>query len=234
MGKEHASLVSFQKSNSSRTAFDPRTAYAQQTRGNSQQARFSSPKTFRSAIDQRLDHAFVSLFRLGARISQFVFALATGICYAVELGHGSISSHGNTNYIYAEVVFGLSLITLIIEAWTIRQYRLTWIIEWTLCLLWFVVFAVFYMAYYAMPIEPQYTKADITRMKNLVWVDLVNALLWMSSALFSTTMCCSGLRAKVRGKTEEWRIRRQKKNTISAMEQGTLQQHGRQEEPLPA
>lgn len=215
---------------------NPQTAYYQQTRPPRPKTQFLTPKTFRAAINDRLDDPLVSLFRLASRVLQFIFALAAGTCYSIELKHETVGSDGNSPFIYAEVVFGLSLITLIIDSMTIRTYRFTWTVEWTLCILWFVVFAVFYTTYYTGLIEPQYLETDIGRMKGAVWVDLINALLWMGSALFSTTMCCSGLRAKARGKRDQWRARRNNKKAIKSMnkmEEGTIQRPTAEEEQLP-
>jgi hypothetical protein len=203
---------------------DPQTAYYQQTQPPTQKSRFLTPKTFRSAINDRLDNPLVSLFRLASRVVQLVFAVTAGISYAIDL----FKPVENSAFIYAEVVFGLTLITLIIDAFTIREYKLTWAIEWIICLLWFVVFAVFFQIYFATAIEPRYAGANIRTMKGIVWVDLINALLWMGSVSFSTTMCCSGLRAKIRGKREQWRLRRERKkrsgnlNVMSEMEQGIV------------
>lgn len=221
---------------------DPQTAYYQQIQpppAYTRKNRFLTPKTFRAAVNKRIDDPFVTIFRLGARVLQFVFALTAGICYAIELGYGSVDRSSNADFIYTQVVFGLSLIVLMLDAVTVREYRFTWMVEWTLCILWFVVFAVFYITYHVEPKDPRYTRVNIGVMKNVVWIDLINALLWVTSALFSTTMCCSGLKAKIRGKKEEWRVKRANRvkqtgcKAMDEMEQGQVREAQPQQESLP-
>ena len=66
---------------------------------------------------------------------------------------------------------------------------------------------------------------DLGRMKRAVWCDLLNAILWTGSAIFSSLMCCTGTKAAIKDKLE---TRRQKKevkvrmNSIEAMETGTI------------
>lgn len=162
--------------------------------------------TFRSAVYKRLDNPLTSLFRLGIRVLQLIFALASGISYAIELANGNHESA----LIYSQVVFGLTTITIIVDAVTLRSYRLTFMVESTLCILWLALFGVFYTIYLSgTPIEVGYENADLGRMKRAVWVDMINFLLWLASALFSTVMCCTGIKGAIKGKIER---RRQRKN----------------------
>jgi hypothetical protein len=200
----------------------PETAY-QQTQP--PKRKFLTPKSFHSAVDKHLDNPAVTIFRLGSRILQLVFALAAGISYAVELSKRTVTEDSNSVFIYAQVVFGLTMVTLIIDALTIRYYRLTWTVEWTLCILWFTLFAVFYVIYVPGEVETKYAGVNVSRMRSVVWLDLISALLWFSSAVFSTTMCCSGLKGGLRGKREQWRLRKQKntkEEEMEEMETGTV------------
>ncbi|KAH7113744.1 hypothetical protein B0J11DRAFT_139174 [Dendryphion nanum] len=201
------------------------------------QTHFITPKTFRAAIGARLDNPIVSVFRLATRVLQLIFALVAGISYASDMQKSNTSSRAGSSFIYAQVVFGLTLITLCIDSLLIHTYRLIWMVEWLLTVLWMTLFGVFYVIYYVDSIEPEYAGVNIGRMKRTVWCDLVSGLLWMSSALFSTTMCCSGLRAKIRGKKEAWREKKavkkgkraERETDVGRMEQGML----RKEEGLP-
>ena len=96
------------------------------------------------------------------------------------------------------------------------------------------MFGVFYVISHVDSAGSEYAGVNMGNMKRIVWVDLISALLWLASALFSTTMCCSGLRAKVRGKREQWRKKREEKKmrksgaagakTVDEMERGTVRE----------
>jgi hypothetical protein len=180
--------------------------------------------TFGDAVYTRLNNPLVSLFTLGIRVLQLIFALAAGISYAVELSRGNTSS----GYIYAQVVFGMTLIMLIIDATTLRSYRLSFIAESVLCVLWLALFGTFYTMFFVSGgiEDPDNMKADKYRMKAAVWMDLINFVLWMASVLFSTAMCCSGTKASIRGKLERRRRAKQSKigDQVKAMENGVLRE----------
>ena len=184
---------------------------------------FISPSSFKSAINAKLDNPAVSLFRLSIRIFQFAFALASGISYAIELGHATNDS--KTDFIYAQFVFGLTLIVLVIDSITARNYRLTWVPEWLLAILWIASFGLFYTIYMRGNIQQGYENVDVGRMKRAVWCDLINALLWMGSALFSSVMCCAGIKAAIKAKLERRRQRKEGKKVVremGQMEQGVI------------
>jgi hypothetical protein len=182
------------------------------------------PLTFRDAVFGRLDNPLVSLFTLGIRLLQLIFALAAGISHAIEMSNNNLASA----FIYSQVVFGLTLITLVIEAATLRSYRFVFIVESTLCVLWLAVFGVFYQIYFGdvESTDPVYSAVNISRMKTAVWLDLVNFLLWLASAVFSTAMCCSGMKASVKGALEKRRNRKQERNSrsVQAMEGGVVRE----------
>jgi hypothetical protein len=185
-------------------------------------AHFINPSSFKAAINTKLDRPLVSLFRLSIRILQFAFALAAGISYAAELSRKSIP-HQST-FIYSQVVFGLTLLTLVIDSITVRYYRLTWIFEWVLAILWFVCFAVFYQAYSMGTIERDYQDTDLGPMRRAVWCDLINALLWSGSAIFSSAMCCTGTKAAITNRLDNRRQKKEinKMQDIGKMESGLL------------
>jgi hypothetical protein len=127
---------------------------------------------------------------------------------------------------------------LILDTLIVHSYHLTWMVEWVLSILWIALFGNFYTIYHRSDIEPQYADVNVGNMKRIVWIDLISALLWMASALFSTTLCCSGVKAKIRGKKEQWRLKRDAKKhraadrTAHEMEEGTVRLQP-QEERLP-
>lgn len=183
------------------------------------------PSSFKSAINSKIDKPLVSLFRLSLRILQLIFALASGISYAIELSHGKGRGDASGSFVFTQVAFGATLIVLIINGITVRYYRFSWIVDWILAVFWFALFAVFFQAYLEGDVQPAYSGVDEGRMKRAVWCDLINALLWLGSALFSSTMCCAGMNASVREKIHRRRQRKEKQKmmeTMGEMEMGTV------------
>jgi hypothetical protein len=181
-----------------------------------------NPSSFKSAINAKIDNPAISIFRLSSRLLQFAFALASGISYAVELSRGK--THQSA-FIYTQVLFGFTLVTLLVDSIMVRYYRLTWLIEWILVVLWFVCFAVFYQAYLGDAIEQELQGTNMGRMRRAVWCDLVNALLWTGSAIFSSVMCCTGTKAAIKNRLNKRRQRKDKKlstKEVDEMECGTV------------
>lgn len=188
---------------------------------------FINPSSFKSAINSKVDNPLVSLFRLSIRILQLIFALASGISYAIELSQGNGRGDASASFVFSQVAFGATLITLIIMGATVRYYRVSWVVDWILTVFWFALFAVFYEVYIGGGMEPDYTRVDVGRMERAIWCDLINALLWMGSALFSSAMCCSGMKASIKGKLSDRRERKEKKRimeTMGEMEMGTIRE----------
>jgi hypothetical protein len=177
--------------------------------------------SFKTAINTKLDDPIISLFRLSFRLLQFAFALASGISYAIELSRGH--THQSAT-IYTQVVFGFTLLTLVVDSTIVRYYRLTWLIEWVLVVLWFVCFAVFYQAYLVGAIEQEFQGTNVGRMRRAVWCNLINALLWTGSAIFSSAMCCTGTKAAIKNRLNKRRQKKDKAATkdIGEMESGTI------------
>jgi ABC-type Fe3+ transport system permease subunit len=115
----------------------------------------------------------------------------------------------------------------VVDSIMVRYYRFTWLIEWILVVLWFVCFAVFYQAYLVGAIEQDFRGTDVGKMRRAVWCDLVNALLWVGSAIFSSVMCCTGTKAAIKVRLNKRRQRKDKKaatttTKIGEMESGTI------------
>lgn len=157
--------------------------------------------SFEATINDRLQKSVKSPFRLTVRLLQLAFALASGISYAIELDHRYSAS--TSNFIYAEVVFGLTLLALIFDSVTIRYYRFIWAIEWTMAVMWIACFGLFYKVYLNGEVPADYAVVDFGRMKVAGWCNLVNAILWLGNALFSSVSRCSEVQAAIK--------RRQKK-----------------------
>jgi hypothetical protein len=89
-----------------------------------------------------------------------------------------------------------------------------------------VCFTVFYEAYLSGAVEREYQGVDVSRMTRAVWCDLINALLWFGSAIFSSAMCCAGVKAAARNRLEKRRERKNKNQSttqkMEAMESGLI------------
>ncbi|KAF1922849.1 uncharacterized protein M421DRAFT_426472 [Didymella exigua CBS 183.55] len=186
---------------------------------------FIKPSSFKSAINDKVDKPLVSLFRLSVQVLQLIFALASGISYAIELRRGGGRGGASGSFVFSQVVFSATLLVLIINGVTVRYYRFSWMTDWTLALFWFALFAVFYEVYFGGDMTPAYGGVNAGRMEGAVWCDLVNALLWLGSALFSSTMCCSGVKASIKGKLRDRREKRERRKmmeTMGEVEMGTI------------
>jgi hypothetical protein len=130
------------------------------------------------------------------RLVQMVLALTVCGLYGVDL-HKANREHAysdgkwvrppsspstqpsaNSSQVYAEVTASLAAVTALIYLIPFFS-RIPFLFVWDfiLCILWFALFGIFGHLYIG-------TRADdygIQRMKNAVWVDLTNALLWMIS-----------------------------------------------------
>lgn len=185
---------------------------------------FIKPSSFKHAINNKVDKPLVSLFRLSVRVLQLIFALASGISYAIELRHGNGRGEASGTFLFSQVAFGATIITLIINGVTVRYYRLSWLVDWILTVFWFALFAVCYQVYLGGKMIPAYAGVNTGRMERAVWCDLINALLWLGSALFSSIMCCSGIKASIKEKLRDRRQGKEKKimmSTMGEMEMGT-------------
>ncbi|MCY4831103.1 hypothetical protein OVY35_24590, partial [Salmonella enterica subsp. enterica serovar 1,4,[5],12:i:-] len=87
---------------------------------------FINPSSFKSAVNSKVDQPLISLFRLSVRVLQLIFALASGIAYAIELSHGNGRGDASSSFVFAQVAFGATIIVLIINGATVRYYRLSW------------------------------------------------------------------------------------------------------------
>jgi hypothetical protein len=132
--------------------------------------------------------------RAGLRTLQFVLAVIVAGLYGADLGYSTAHhAHGATNWIYAEVVAGLSAITCIIHCLvTIR--RVLWCLwDWVLMVLWAAQTGVFGVIYFNH--RKNLDNGEVTtspmRMKIGAWINLINMLLWFATAILGLVWCCS-------------------------------------------
>lgn len=115
-------------------------------------------------------------------IVQFALAIAVCALYGIDLHRASKEGkYMDSKWVYAEVVVGLSAFTTVLYLVPfILRFWLVWAWNLILFILWIALFGVFGNMYIREDAEGD---SGIQRMKNAVWVDLVNALLWFFTFL---------------------------------------------------
>lgn len=109
---------------------------------------------------------------------QLILALTVAGLYGVDLDNArKAGKYADSKWVFAEVVAGFSAVTALVY-FIPFVLRFSFIWGWNLILfvLWIILFGVFGKMYIN---EDPEGNADIQRMKNAVWVVLVNALLWL-------------------------------------------------------
>ncbi|KAI1761995.1 hypothetical protein GGR53DRAFT_446771 [Hypoxylon sp. FL1150] len=110
----------------------------------------------------------------------FQFVLAITVCglYGVDLQRArSQGKYADGKWVYAEVVGALAALTAILYMVPfILRFAAVTIWSFILFVLWIALFGLFGNMYIH---EDPEGNSDIQRMKNAVWVDLANALLWL-------------------------------------------------------
>ncbi|KAK5727432.1 hypothetical protein LTR15_003328 [Elasticomyces elasticus] len=137
-----------------------------------------------------------ALARIFLRFLQLVFAVTIAGLYAVNLqdvkrAHKANEEEGvfiYSRWVFAEVVAILSIITVLVYA--VPFIKSAWGFAWDWCLfvLWTALFGLFAKPFIHIP-AATYPKSDqpfIRRMQSAVWLDLINMLLWLVTAIYST------------------------------------------------
>ncbi|KJX98181.1 hypothetical protein TI39_contig429g00011 [Zymoseptoria brevis] len=122
--------------------------------------------------------------RLVLRFFQFVLALTVAGLYGVDLQR---ADHADGKWVFAEVVAGLSAVTILLYAGLFfipSQKLFPW--DWILFILWTALFGLFGNMYIGEQPTPE--QHGLQRMKNAVWVDLTNMLLWLITAVWGTVV----------------------------------------------
>ncbi|RFU29350.1 hypothetical protein B7463_g6982, partial [Scytalidium lignicola] len=133
---------------------------------------------FRNAFDFTLSYIFSSIFRF----CQLALALSVCGLYGVDLSAArKQGKYSDGKWIYAEVVGAFAAVTALLYMIPFVM-RVPFMFVWDtiLFILWIALFGVFgnlFIHAHAAGVP------GVQRMKNAVWVDLVNALLWLISAI---------------------------------------------------
>ncbi|TKA22764.1 hypothetical protein B0A50_07866 [Salinomyces thailandicus] len=128
-----------------------------------------------------------ALARLILRFFQFVLAITVAALYGIDLHRADkLDAYTDSKWVYAEVVAALSAVTVLVYAvpWVKSYWAWAW--DWILFILWIALFATFGRIF--IPAHPTPHQGGQIRMKHAVWVDLVNMLLWLVTAVYSTVI----------------------------------------------
>jgi len=116
------------------------------------------------------------------RFIQLVLALAVCGLYGVDLhAANKQGKYSDGKWVYAEVVASLAAFTAVLYMIPfIMRVPMLFVWDTILFILWIALFGLFGSMYIKEHAEGD---SGVQRMKNAVWVDLVNALLWLISAV---------------------------------------------------
>ncbi|KAF2157145.1 hypothetical protein K461DRAFT_219852 [Myriangium duriaei CBS 260.36] len=124
-----------------------------------------------------------AILRAVLRFFQFVFAITVCGLYGTDLHAAHKAGVGmDGRWVYAEVVAGLSAFTCLIYA--VPLIKSYWFFGWDLILfiLWTALFGIFARLYIHEHPTPE--QHGLARMKHAVWIDLINMLLWLVTAVY--------------------------------------------------
>ncbi|RVD81318.1 uncharacterized protein DFL_009185 [Arthrobotrys flagrans] len=115
------------------------------------------------------------------RLLQLALACAVIGLYGKYLARATdAGEHADARWIWAVVVGGLSIVTAILYSLPFWPLRFFFIWDIVLFICWLTVFAIFASLY--MHEDPE-GNHDIEQMRDAMWLDLVNWLLWLVSSV---------------------------------------------------
>jgi len=134
--------------------------------------------SLRNGFEMTLSYIFHSIYRF----FQLVLALTVCGLYGVDLHRAAKEDkYSDGKWVYAEVVGSLSAFTALLYLIPfISTFGILFVWDTILFILWIALFGLFGKMYIHERAEGD---SGVQRMKNAVWVDLVNALLWLFSAI---------------------------------------------------
>jgi len=120
------------------------------------------------------------------RLLQFALALTVCGLYGTDIQNGNKEHQSaDPKWLYAVVIGGLSVVTSLIYGIPLVKSYLFFGWDTILFVLWIAVFGIFGKMYLH---EDPEGNAGVQRMKNAVWVDLVNVFLWLISAIYGAIL----------------------------------------------
>lgn len=131
--------------------------------------------------------------RLVVRGLQFLFALIMVGIYGVRAGAGSKDADDASPAWWFGLIVGvLACVSALFLAFTAplgvisKRFKThhMFALDLVLCLMWFVAFGVFFSIFHNRDGDDSYKGSSTMVQKNVTWLDLVNALLWLVSGVY--------------------------------------------------
>ncbi|KAK4996935.1 hypothetical protein LTR66_003564 [Elasticomyces elasticus] len=133
------------------------------------------------------------LGRIFLRFFQFVLALTVAGLYGVDLNNARKAGvYADGRWVYAEVVAALAAVTTLVYAVPFIKSYVFFGWDAILFILWTALFGIFgklWIHEHPTPHQP-----GSLRMKNAVWVDLTNMILWFATAVWGAITFSFGQR----------------------------------------
>lgn len=145
--------------------------------------------------------------RLVCRALQFLFAIIACGFYGNRVQVESKAGDGvSAEWIYAVLIAGLSAVTSVLFAAASPMSALPYIggklnlfktykaFPWDLFLFiaWIVTFGIFAGIFLKRKDDDEYKGSNTSAMKGAVWIDFVNAIVWLVSGVYGTVKTCLG------------------------------------------
>lgn len=147
-----------------------------------------------------IDSRKTYLANVGIRFLQFVFAVTVIGLYGVDLDNARKAGVGaDGRWAFAVVVGVFSAVTALVYMipFVIRKFSILFAWDVLLFFFWVVLFGIFGKLF--INEDPEGNKG-IQRMKNAVWIVLINMLLWLVSAVFMGITWWKGRRSTFTGR----------------------------------
>lgn len=132
------------------------------------------------------------------RSLQFLMAIVTAGLYSVHLdAQHKAGDPYDGQFVFAVVIAAVSALTTVIYGIPLVKSHVLWVWDAVLFLNWITVFGVFGKLFLHRPDgdEYAYQGTHTTRMRHAVWVDLFNALLWFTTAIYGAVVFWKARRA---------------------------------------
>lgn len=139
---------------------------------------------FRDSSSSRF--SLQNILNIVLRVLQIIFALAVVGLYAQDLNKADkVDKYSDSKWGFATAIGVISAITALVYGVLpiiVRTFTSAILFAWDfiLFILWVAVFGLFGSLY--IKVDPK-GDGGISRMKNAVWIDLINMLLWFVSAI---------------------------------------------------
>lgn len=140
------------------------------------------------------------------RALQLILAIVIAALYGVDLAHFTkLHAHADANWIYAEFVAAVSAIACLVFVFVAPSHVAWSILDIVIFVLWLAQAGVFGSIFYP---EVRLDYADSTlslssstsRMRAAVWIDVVNVMLWLLTAVLRIAWFVIGRKRSRRGK----------------------------------